>query len=261
MQAGEKMLLWQENAPYVQECCGQEPPFLTVFPVEGARGAVVVCPGGAYFKKAEHEGAPVARMLNSQGIAAFVLDYRVEPCPHDAPLNDAKRAIRLVRSLGYQKVGILGFSAGGHVCCSAATLYDTGDANHPDPIERLSSRPDAFIPCYPVASFCNHVNVGSRKSLLRDLADDQTLRQHYSAEMNVTEDTPPAFLWHTSNDAGVHVHNSLNLAIALADHHVPFEMHIYPQGKHGLGLAPEQALISTWGYACCDWLLRLGFGV
>ena len=257
----EKIMLWQGEAPFTAQCPGQEQPSLTAYPAEGARGAVVICPGGGYHFKAPHEGAPIARMLNSQGISAFVLDYRVAPCHREAPLADAKRAIRLARSLGYQKTAILGFSAGGNLCCAAATLYDDGDPASDDPVERISSRPDAFIPCYAVASFGKYTHLGSRKNLLGEQWEDAGLARRFSAEENVTPDTPPAFLWHTAADEAVPVQNSLNLAAALADQGVLFELHIYPQGAHGLGLAPENALAATCGSACCRWLLEMGFGV
>ena len=256
----EKIMLWPGEAPYTQFSPEQAQPSLTPFPVEKARGAVVVCPGGGYSMKAAHEGDPIARMFNAQGIAAYVLDYRVKPCHREAPLSDALRAIRVVRSLGYEKVAILGFSAGGNLCCCAATLYDKGNPDSDDPIERLSSRPDAFIPCYPVASFGKYTHLGSRTNLLGDEWENDELAKRYSAELNVTDDTPTAFIWHTAADAGVPVQNSLNLAAALADHHVLFELHVYPEGRHGLGLAPENPPVSEWANACCRWLLERGFG-
>ena len=256
----EKLYLYPAPAPYTAECGGQAQPSLKAFTVFRARGAVVVCPGGAYRMKAAHEGDPIARMLNSQGISAFVLDYRVAPCPYEAPLSDAKRALRMVRALGYQMVGILGFSAGGNLCCSAATLFDAGDPESPDPIERFTSRPDAFIPCYPVASFGEYTHMGSREALLGDKKDDPELVRRFSAECNVTDRTPPAFIWHTSQDELVPVQNSLLLGKALADHHIPFELHIYPRGRHGLGLAEEFVPVSGWTSDLCRWLLNLGFG-
>ena len=253
--------LWTGDAPYTAECAGQNQPSVKCFPVQGARGAVVVCPGGGYWFKAEHEGDPIARLLNSAGIAAYVLDYRVQPCPHEAPSGDARRAIRLVRSMGYEKVGILGFSAGGHVCCTAATRFDAGDPNSPDPIERLSSRPDAFIPCYPVVTFGKYTHEGSRQALLGDKGQEDALARQYSNELHVTRDTPPAFIWHTAEGGLVPVQNSLLLAKALADSGVLFELHVYPKGNHGLGLASENAAASAWGGDMCRWLLGMGFGV
>ena len=256
----EKIMLWPGEAPYTSFSPDQEQPSLKPFPVENARGAVVVCPGGGYSMKAPHEGDPIARMFNAQGIAAYVLDYRVKPCHREAPLSDALRAIRVVRAMGYEKVAILGFSAGGNLCCSAATLYDKGNPDSDDPIERLSSRPDAFIPCYAVASFGKYTHLGSRKNLLGDEWENEELARRYSSEENVTEDTPTAFIWHTAADAGVPVQNSLNLAAALADHGVLFELHVYPEGRHGLGLAAENPPVSQWAADCCRWLLEKGYG-
>lgn len=255
-----RIMLWKETAPYTEQSPGQAQPSLTPFPAPGARGAVVVCPGGGYVMKADHEGAPVARMLNSQGVAAYVLDYRVAPCHPMAPWTDAGRAIRVVRSLGYDKVGILGFSAGGNLCCAAATHFDAGVPDSPDPVDRLSSRPDAFIPCYAVASFGKYTHLDSRKALLGKDWENETLARFFSAEENVTDDTPPAFLWHTSEDGSVPAQNSLNLARALADHGILFEMHIYAKGHHGIGLGAEYGPAAGWGNACCRWLLEMGFG-
>lgn len=251
--------LWSGEAPYSAESPGQAQPSVKEFKVDGSRGAVVVCPGGGYTMKAEHEGDPIARMLNEAGISAYVLDYRVAPCHCLAPLTDALRAIRVVRSLGYEKVGILGFSAGGHLTCTAATLYTPGDPDADDPIERLSSRPDAFVPCYAVVSVARYAHVGSRISLLGVHADDPEFLRRFSADQNVTENTPPAFIWHTSTDDVVPVENSLMLASALAEKGVPFEMHIFPKGPHGLGLAPEMPDVARWAGLCQDWLVGQGF--
>lgn len=252
--------LWPAAAPYTDESPDQNQPSLAPFPVPHARGAVVVCPGGGYYMKADHEGAPIARMLNSQGIAAYVLDYRVHPCHPLAPLSDASRAIRLVRSLGYEKVAILGFSAGGHLCCTAATHFDAGDPQSADPVERFSSRPDAFIPCYPVALFrLPYTHLDSRKGLLREEWEKEDWVKFFSTDENVTDDTPPAFLWHTAEDELVPVQNSLILAKALADHHIPFELHVYPKGRHGLGLAQEFVPVSNWAGDLCRWLTGMGY--
>ena len=260
MDGQEKIFLWPGEAPYTADSPEQARPSLKAFPVNGARGAIVVCPGGGYVMKADHEGDPIARMLNFEGIAAYVLDYRVAPCHRLAPWSDAVRAIRLVRSLGYGKVGILGFSAGGNLCCSAAVHYDRGDPHSADPVERLSSRPDVFIPCYPVASFGQYTHLGSRQSLLGGEWENDEIARWYSAEEHVTSDTPPAFLWHTAEDGSVPVQNSLNLAKALADQGVPFELHVYPKGHHGIGLGSEFGPAAGWGPALCRFLLEMGYG-
>ena len=256
----EKIFLWPGEAPYAEQSPGQAAPSLTAFLAPGARGAVVVIPGGGYVMKADHEGVPIARMLQAAGISGYVLDYRVYPCHWEAPLSDAKRAVRLLRGMGYEKVGVLGFSAGGNLCCAVATLYDEGDPASPDPVERLSSRPDAFIPCYAVASFGPFTHAGSRDSLLGERKDDPALIRRFSAEENVTADTPPAFIWHTAEDGLVPCQNSLDLARALADHHVPFELRVYEKGHHGLGLAAENGAAAGWSGEVCRWLLERGYG-
>ena len=255
----EKIALWADGSiPYFEE--GQEIPAIEGYPVENSRGAVVICPGGAYCIRASHEGRQIARMLNEAGVSAYVLDYRVRPCHYEAPLTDAKRAVRLLRAMGYEKVGIMGFSAGGHLTCSAATLYDSGNPEAADPIDRLSSRPDAFIPCYPVVSFVNFCHQGSVNALLDNHRGQLKLKKRFSAELNVTGDTPPAFIWHTMTDQSVPVENSLNLASALTHAGVLFEMHIFPEGPHGLGLAGGNPVIGKWAGLCQRWLIEQGFG-
>ena len=256
----EKIYLWKEDAPYTQFSPLQAQPSVTEYAVPGSRGAVVVVPGGGYCMKADHEGAPIAEMLNQAGVSAYVLDYRVKPCHMLAPLADAKRAIRLVRSMGYEKVAILGFSAGGHLTCTAATLYDAGDPDAADPLERLSSRPDAFIPCYAVVSFGAFTHRGSRESLLgQENADNWELVRKFSNELHITPDTPEAFIWHTAADQAVPVENSLNLALALSAQGVPYEMHIFPQGRHGLGLAEEYEDVKQWTALLQKWLVMRNY--
>lgn len=250
--------LWnREEIPFYEE--GNCIPAIEIYPVENAKGVVIICPGGAYGGKAAHEGEPVARMLNEAGIVGCVLDYRIKPCHPDAPVNDALRAVRVIRSMGYEKVGIIGFSAGGHLACSAGTLYNTAYLNPADIIDKASSRPDAFIPCYGVTSFLSFRKQASVGALLGAKKDDWTLLRRFSAEMNVTEDTPPAFIWHTAEDNGVSVEHSLMLGRALAFAGVPFEMHVFPNGGHGLGLARNNPTAAQWIPLCQDWLKRLGF--
>jgi acetyl esterase/lipase len=241
-------------------------PRLTPYLVAGeaVRGAVVVCPGGGYRGRAAHEGEPVARWLNVAGIHAFVLDYRVAPHKHPLPLLDAQRALRTVRARARewradpQRLGILGFSAGGHLAATAATRFDAGDPGAADPVERESSRPDAAVLCYPVVSFVEHRHTGSMQNLLgEDPPEDQ--RRLLSNELHVTAQTPPVFIWHTAEDAGVPVENSLLFAAALRRHKVPFALHVFPHGRHGLGLAAEQPLAETWTELCAAWLRSLGF--
>jgi len=252
--------LWEKGcAPHIAACGGQNEPSLEPYICKGSRSAVIVCPGGGYRIKAEHEGAPIAEMIRESGVSAFVLDYRVAPCPHDAPLGDALRAIRIVRAMGYEKVAILGFSAGGHLACSAATLYTPGDPDAADPLERLSSRPDGLISCYSVVSFVNRPHVGSRMKLLGEAFADLDLARRYSAELNVTKDTPPAFIWHTMQDEKVPVENSLNLAAAYSRAGVGCELHVFPEGLHGLGLAQEIPGTAKWSALLEGWLDKQGY--
>lgn len=255
------MMLWPEGqAPHREACSGQRAPSLQAYTAPGLRGAVIVCPGGGYVCKAPHEGEPIARMLQQAGISAFVLDYRVHPCPHDAPLGDALRAVRVVRGMGYAQVGILGFSAGGHLACSAALLSTPGDPAADDPVERLSSRPDALISCYSVVTMrAPAAHAGSRCALLGGDCPPEALVHRYSLEEQVTPDAPPAFIWHTAEDASVPVENSLALAAAYSRCRVPFALHIFPEGRHGLGLAREIPQTGAWAALCVQWLTDRGF--
>ena len=247
--------LWPGSAPYADSSPNPRTPTLTAYPLEGASAAVIVCAGGAYAMKSDHEAGPVAEMLNAGGIAAYVLDYRVCPCHCLAPLEDARRAIRQVRGMGYRSVGILGFSAGGNLCCNAATHFDAGQPDATDPVERLSCRPDFFISCYSVVSFTQYPHIGSYMNLVGD-PDGHRWDRYFSAELNVTPETPPAFIWHTADDELVPVENSLLLAGALSRAGVMFEMHIYPSGPHGLGLAPDYPEVRVWARQCVDFILR-----
>ena len=262
----ERIPLW-ERAPLFEESFGQPAPSLTPYllPGGGARGAVIVCPGGGYVVKADHEGAPIAERLNKLGFHAFVLDYRVAPYRHPVPLLDVQRAIRLVRHRAQEfgvlpdKIAILGFSAGGHLVCTAATHYDAGDPAALDPIDRESCRPDLFVPCYAVASLTGFCNEGSKHSLLTKNTDPRQLRA-LTAEFCVTEDTPPCFLWHTAEDGSVPVENSLRLAAALTAHNVPVSLHVFPFGPHGVGLGREDSpLPEDWPDLMADFLRTMGF--
>ena len=160
-----KEYLWAGKAPYETDLR----PSIEAHCVPGAKSAVVVCPGGGYTMKAiDHEGAAFCRLFNDAGYSAYQLDYRVRPCHYEAPLSDALRAMRMVRAKGYEKVGIIGFSAGGNLVCNVANFFDYGKENAEDPIERFSSRPDALIACYAVVSFCAYAHEGSARALLGD---------------------------------------------------------------------------------------------
>jgi acetyl esterase/lipase len=208
----------------------------------------------------DHEGDQVAKWLNSLGVSAFVLKYRLGPkYHHPVELWDAQRAIRTVRfkaaeyRLSPDRIGIMGFSAGGHLASTAGTHFDAGDPDNADPINRVSSRPDFMILCYPVISFGEFTHQGSKRNLLGENPDPK-LVESLSNETQVTARTPPTFLFHTTNDAAVPVENSVMFYAALRKAAVPAELHIYERGPHGVGLAATDEVLSTWPARLADWL-------
>lgn len=259
--------LWPEGAPHAMGESEEDRPALTPYLLGGSgNSAVIVCPGGGYQRRAAHEGDPVAEWLNGIGVSAFVLRYRVAPYQYPAGLLDAQRAIRTVRSRAAEfgidpsKVGILGFSAGGHLAATAGTHFDAGQPESQEAIEQQSCRPEAMILCYPVITLKPpYAHMGSRQTLLGDRADDEKLVDLLSNDEQVTAGTPPTFLWHTADDASVPVENSLQFAAALRRHEVPFDLHVYTHGRHGLGLALDHPHASGWTKACADWLRGIGF--
>lgn len=258
-------LLWPDGAPHANGSNDEDCPALIPYLVEGYnKAAVIVCPGGGYGMRADHEGEPIALWLNSLGVSAFVLRYRVAPYSYPCALLDAQRAVRYVRNhaqsmnIDAKKIGILGFSAGGHLAATASTHYDDGNANAVDLIERESSRPDLLVLCYPVITMKPpYMHEGSRINLLGHEPSAE-LVELMSNELQVTSNTPPAFLWHTSDDP-VFVENSLLFASALSKHKVPFDLHIYEKGRHGLGLAEGDEHVSNWTDVCAIWLKRNNF--
>ena len=260
----ERIFLWdEEKIPFFDKNIPQKTPNITPYIVKGAKAAVVVCPGGGYSGKAYHEGEPIAWWLNSIGVSAFVLDYRVAPYKFPCPQLDAKRAIRYVRfnaeKYGYMpdRIGILGFSAGGHLAASCGTLFDDFGYEKQDEIDSVSARPDFMILCYPVISFVNCGHRGSCVNLLGEVGYAEAAK--YSLERCVTEQTSPAFIWHTSSDPGVPVENSLIFAAELSKKHVPFEIHTFREGAHGLGLAETKQDIREWVNLCERWMRCAGY--
>ncbi len=263
----ESRLLWPAGAPGALGTEAVDKPKITLYRAASGNGAaVVVCPGGGYgVLAADHEGKQVAEWLNSFGVSAFVLQYRLGPrYHHPAPLQDAQRAIRMVRSgagtwgVDPTRVGILGFSAGGHLASTAATHFDAGQPASADPVERVSSRPDFAVLCYPVISMKDPVaHVGSRRNLLGDDPDPK-LVELLSNERQVTPQTPPTFLFHTADDPGVPVDNSLLFFSALRKAGVPAEMHVFAHGRHGVGLAPDDPALSQWPKLCASWMKGRG---
>jgi len=259
--------LWPAGAPGARGTAEADTPALTPFRPNAPQtvAAVVVCPGGGYCKLADHEGGPIARWLCAMGIAAFVLRYRVAPYRHPIPLMDVQRALRLVRARCGQyrvdpgRVGVLGFSAGGHLACSAATMFDAGKPDPADEIDRHPCRPDAAVLCYPVISSGRYAHKGSFANLLGDRPTPELLEE-VSLENRVSSEMPPTFLWHTAEDQVVPVQNSLLLADAMRQANVPFSLHVFPHGTHGLGLAARTPLVWEWPKLCTDWLQAVGFG-
>lgn len=232
--------------------------------------AVVICPGGGYYILAyDWEGTDFAKWLNSKGIAAIVLKYRLPTSnnnitPHLSPLLDAQRALRLTRhhaaewNIDTAKIGIMGFSAGGHLASTAGTHFDYGNPRATDPVEKWSARPDFMILVYPVITFSQTVNVhiGSRNALLGQNPDPELIK-YYSNELQVKADTPPTFLIHAGDDDAVPVENSLLFYQSLKTNNIPAELHVYPTGGHGFSLAIGKNYLETWTERCADWLRSL----
>jgi len=270
-QAQDSFPLWQDGAPGALGTSTNDIPTLTPFlpaPDKATGAAIVVCPGGGYGGLAAHEGKDYALYLNEHGIAAFVLKYRLgsHGYRHPRMLEDAQRAIRLVRAragewkLDPKRVGIIGSSAGGHLASTAVTHFDSGKTDAVDPIDRQSSRPDLGILCYPVISMGPNTHQGSKNNLLGKEPSTE-LVELLSNEKQVTKDTPPCFVWHTVEDKAVKVENSLDFAAALQKNNVPFDLHVYQKGRHGIGLAdkPPFAKVHPWAKDLVFWLKEQNF--
>jgi acetyl esterase/lipase len=260
--------LWTGAAPGALGDTDADKPTLTIY--RASRGptgtGVIVAPGGGYGTLAmDHEGRQVASWFNAMGVAAFVLKYRLGPrYHHPIELGDAQRAIRMVRSHAQEygvlpdRIGMMGFSAGGHLTATAGTHFDTGKADAADPSDRASSRPDFLILGYPVISFDPAIrHNGSLKNLLGDNPDPK-LVEDLSNELRVTAQTPPTFLFHTTADPGVPVENSVRFYLALIRAKVPAEMHLFENGPHGVGLALGDPALSVWPTLLANWLRGRG---
>jgi acetyl esterase/lipase len=267
--------LWSGDAPEARGHDPKDVPTLTpYFPASGkATGAaMVICPGGGYQRLAPHEGKTYALWLNDHGITAFVLKYRLgaDGYRHPAMLHDAARAVRMVRSrapewkLDPSRIGIMGSSAGGHLASTLMTHFDAGDPQSKDPVDRLSSRPDLGVLCYAVISMGQMSHGGSRKSLLGTNPPPELVRE-LSNELQVTKETPPCFIWATDEDKTVPVENSMMFAEALRKAGVPFDLHIYQKGSHGIGLGvkeyppPPGSAMHPWSSDCIYWLKEHDF--
>jgi acetyl esterase/lipase len=261
--------LWPNGAPGAVGTQAQDTPTLSIYlpdPEKAVPTGVVVCPGGGYVQLAmDYEGTDVAKWLNSLGIAAFVLKYRLAPrYRYPAEILDGKRAMRFVRyhakeyGIDPARIGIWGFSAGGHLASSVGTHFDNGNSSASDPIDRVSDRPDFMVLAYPVISFTTpYVHKGSMHALLGDNPDPALVRE-FSNELQVTPETPPTFLFSTDSDTTVPCENSVLFFLALRKNHVPAELHIFEPGHHGVGLAPTNADLSVWPELVANWLRTRG---
>jgi acetyl esterase/lipase len=267
--------LWEGKAPHAVGDTATDKPTVTVWraPADKANGAaVVVCPGGGYAGLAmDHEGKQVAEFFNGLGVTAFVLKYRTankeRPGPlHPAPLTDAQRAIRLVRAkaadygVDPKRVGLMGFSAGGHLASTAGTHFDDGKADAADPIDKQSCRPDILILGYPVITMEDGVtHKGSRNNLIGPKLDPE-LVENLSNEKRVTDKTPPTFIFHTSEDTAVVPENAIRFYLACKAAKVPVELHMYEKGRHGVGINPKGVSVGTdtWKHRLADWLKDRG---
>ena len=257
--------LWPEAAPGALGQQDQDIPSLTPYLAETTNtptAAMVILPGGGYGGLAGHEGKGYAEWLAAHGVSSFVVKYRLgsHGYRHPRMLEDAARAVRLVRAraeswkIDPKRVGIMGSSAGGHLASTLLTHFDGGQTNAADLVERQSSRPDLGILCYAVISMGPNTHSGSRENLLGKEPSPELVKL-LSNELQVTKDTPPCFIWHTWEDNAVKVENSLDFAAALQKAGVPFDLHIYQKGGHGMGLGNGH----PWAQDCLFWLKAQGF--
>jgi acetyl esterase/lipase len=263
----ETMLLWPGGAPGALGTEDSDRPALTVYRArQPSTTAIIVAPGGGYGSLASnHEGRQVANLLNAAGVTTFVLRYRLGPrYHHPIELGDAQRAIRTVRARAQEfgvaadRIGMMGFSAGGHLTATAGTHFDAGRADADDPIDRVSSRPDFLILAYPVISFDPAIaHAGSVKNLLGDNPDPKLI-EDLSNDLRVTPQTPPTFLFHTNADTGVVAENSVRFYLALRRAKVPAEIHIFENGPHGVGLALADPALGAWPTLLTTWLRGRG---
>lgn len=261
--------LWSGAAPGAVGDSASDRPSITPYVPEGARNGtgVLVFPGGGYGHLAmDHEGEQVARWLNSLGVTAFVVQYRLGPkYANPVMLQDGQRAIRTVRARATEwgvdpgRIGVIGFSAGGHLASTTGTHFDAELPGVGDAIDRMEARPDFMMLIYPVITMQSaYTHSGSRTNLLGEDPEDRLVWE-MSNERQVTPETPPTFLMHTTDDAAVPVENSLLFYRALREAGVPVEMHLYETGRHGVGLAPTNPVLSTWPGLAEGWMRAHGW--
>ena len=261
--------LWEKGAPGALGDTDADRPTLTVFRAAARPNgttAVIIAPGGGYVNLSmDKEGRWAASWFNAMGVTAFVLQYRLGPrYHHPIELGDAQRAIRLVRSRATEfgvapnRIGMMGFSAGGHLAATAGTRFDDGNTSASDSIDRASSRPDFLVLAYAVISFDPALAHGnSVKGLLGDNPSASQIRE-MSAELHVSEKTPPTFLFSTGADTTVLSENSVQFYLALRQAKVPAEMHIFENGPHGVGLDLGDQALGMWPTLLANWLRGRG---
>jgi acetyl esterase/lipase len=258
--------LWPDGPPLGENAKADDPEMTIYVPDQPNGTAVVIFPGGGYWGLAmDHEGHQVAQWLNSFGVAGIIVSYRRGPgAAHPVPLLDAQHAIRTVRAnaaewqIDPNRIGVLGFSAGGHLASSTGVHFDSGDANADDPIGQASCRPDFMVLVYPVISMTqDYMHKGSRNNLIGE-NPDPALAQKMSSELQVTTETPPTFLILTNEDSAVPAENSVYFYLALRKAGVPAEMHIFEKGRHGFGLAPFNYILHDWMDLCQQWMEQRG---
>ena len=271
IEASDSVPLWQGQPPHNKPDAAVIPK-LDLYPAKQGNGcAVVVCPGGGYGGLAkDHEGHQIAKWCNRHGVSAYVLTYRLGSQGYHFPtqLADVQRAIRLVRSnakswaIDPERIGVMGFSAGGHLASMAATKFNDSAYKPADEIDQQSARPDFAVLCYPVVNLdSDFAHKGSMRNLLGDKANDAKLKTLLSSEKNVTKQTPPTFLFHTDEDRAVPAQNSIEFYLALKKHNIPAELHLYQSGPHGVGLFEGDPVLGTWSKHLNHWLRNNGYYV
>lgn len=268
-----KLPLWPQGAPLAKGNTDKDQPWVDVYPadkIQAVGSAFVICPGGGYGGlAADHEGEQIARYFHGLGINAFVLHYRLGSAGYHYPVEliDVQRAMRVARSKAAEmkfdpeRIGVIGFSAGGHLTSMAATLFDEKpEGATDDEIDKLSARPNLAVPCYPVISMSDDFgHKGSRKNLLGPRENDEELAKSLSTYNRVTPNTPPCFIFQTDDDTVVPAENAVHFYLALRKNKVPGELHIFKPGRHGVGLAQNDAVLSVWPDLLTTWLRAQGF--